>query len=149
MDVLEHVPDDTYLLKQISHHPKTEKGSLFFITVPAWPFLFTDHDVFLKHFRRYTKSSLRKTMHQAELKDQEIHYFFFSLFLLRLFKSGMLRLLNKKEKAVKSDLVWKHSASSSRLVADILYAEYIVMRSLSKIGIHLPGLSIFGLCKKQ
>ena len=52
MDVLEHTFNDTEFLKEILK--KTPQDSFLFITVPSFQFLFSSHDVYLKHYRRYT-----------------------------------------------------------------------------------------------
>jgi 2-polyprenyl-3-methyl-5-hydroxy-6-metoxy-1,4-benzoquinol methylase len=148
MDVLEHVPDDVYLLNQLKPLSSQSEAAIYFISVPAWQFLFSNHDVFLKHYRRYTRRTLNKMIESADLKKIETHYFFFSLFMARAIKNVLLKILNKKETINATDLVWKFGNSSAKAVAKILYCEYLFMRFLSKLGIHLPGLSLFGLCKK-
>ncbi len=54
VDVLEHIDDDAGFLK--SYVEKAPKGSHFFISVPAFKFLWSQHDVFLGHKRRDRKS---------------------------------------------------------------------------------------------
>ena len=52
MDVLEHVDNDAGL---VSHYAtKVPAGAHFLVTVPAFRFLWSGHDVFLEHKRRYT-----------------------------------------------------------------------------------------------
>src|SRR5690606_27959617 len=148
MDVIEHIEDDVAILDQLRQKEGVPKGAQFFITVPAWPFLFSPHDVFLKHYRRYTIGSLKKSISKAGLNGVEFHYFFFSLFMARTLKTGLLKLFGKKEAVPESDLVWNFGEGIGKIVTQILFAEYIVMRGLARVGIHLPGLSVFGLAKK-
>ena len=49
-DVLEHVDDDLALLRQYA--AKLGEGGRIVITVPAFSFLWSGHDVFLEHRRR-------------------------------------------------------------------------------------------------
>lgn len=55
-DVLEHIEDDIEVLRWIES-ALSSHGS-FALTVPAMPFLWSDHDVQAHHFRRYTKQTL-------------------------------------------------------------------------------------------
>ena len=52
MDVLEHVDDDLGLLT--AYLDQLERGGRVLITVPAFDFLWSNHDIFLEHKRRYT-----------------------------------------------------------------------------------------------
>jgi len=58
MDVLEHVPDDASLLNNCLDH--ASPNGYVFITVPAIPQIWSAHDKFLGHYRRYTIESLEK-----------------------------------------------------------------------------------------
>jgi len=80
MDVLEHVDDDLSLLRQYSSQLRT--GALVVITVPAFEFLWSSHDDFLQHRRRYTVRSLSKLVRDAGLTVDRARYFFGLLFPL-------------------------------------------------------------------
>ena len=56
MDVLEHVEDDLGLL--LSYVNKIPSGAHVMATVPAFKFLWSSHDEFLGHYRRYTLKQL-------------------------------------------------------------------------------------------
>ena len=60
MDVLEHLEDDHAMLKAIKE--KSAGENYFFITVPAFMSLWSGHDVYLGHYRRYTLALLRWLM---------------------------------------------------------------------------------------
>ncbi len=57
MDVIEHVPEDTSFLGKIflTHGSSVSRA---FITVPAFEILWSSHDVYLGHYRRYNIRSL-------------------------------------------------------------------------------------------
>jgi len=74
MDVLEHVADDGALLR--SYAASVPRGTHFLITVPAMPWMWSGHDVFLEHYRRYTISSLDRALAAGGLQRLEICYFF-------------------------------------------------------------------------
>src|SRR5215469_8497662 len=52
MDVIEHVEDDIGFVGECVN--KVACGTRFIVTVPALMWLWSGHDVFLGHFRRYT-----------------------------------------------------------------------------------------------
>lgn len=58
LDVIEHVEDDRAALREFSR--VLRPGGVAVITVPALMALWSSWDVTLRHFRRYTKSSLLK-----------------------------------------------------------------------------------------
>lgn len=78
MDVLEHVEDDIQLLKQYTE--SLSRVGQVVITVPAFQFLWSGHDVFLEHHRRYTRSMLSDVIEAADLQEVRSRYFFGLLF---------------------------------------------------------------------
>jgi SAM-dependent methyltransferase len=74
MDVLEHVPDDAGLLRDYA--AKMQPGSRILITVPAMPWMWSGHDVFLEHYRRYTLRSLEAAIAAAGLTRISTCYYF-------------------------------------------------------------------------
>lgn len=75
MDVLEHVEDDFQVLTHSLSHLR-DYGYLL-ITVPAIPLLWSAHDRFLGHYRRYTLDSLEKLIQKSgNLKLLRSHYYF-------------------------------------------------------------------------
>jgi 2-polyprenyl-3-methyl-5-hydroxy-6-metoxy-1,4-benzoquinol methylase len=74
MDVLEHVDDDVGLLSD--YVKKVPTGSLFFISVPAFQFLWSGHDEFLEHKRRYMLTQLENTVRKSGLRLKKCVYYF-------------------------------------------------------------------------
>lgn len=62
-DVLEHIEDDVAALRYLLG--LLAPGGRLLITVPAYAWLWSSHDVYLHHFRRYTDSSLSRTITSA------------------------------------------------------------------------------------
>lgn len=60
LDVVEHLPDDREALQWM--YDLLRPGGLLVITVPAYQWLFSDHDRALGHFRRYTRPCLLATL---------------------------------------------------------------------------------------
>lgn len=139
MDVLEHVPNDSELLKHYVN--KVPNNTKFLISVPAFMFLWSNHDVFLEHYRRYHLSQLVNVISEAGLQVQQANYYFGSVFpiamTLRLFE----KMLPKKE--VQSQLKVHNSLVNSFL--NQLCAMELPLQRYNK----LAGLTIFCLAEKS
>ncbi|RYH06629.1 bifunctional 2-polyprenyl-6-hydroxyphenol methylase/3-demethylubiquinol 3-O-methyltransferase UbiG [Tropicimonas sp. IMCC6043] len=98
MDVLEHVDDDVALLKE--YWDKAAPGTVFVITVPAFEFLWSAHDDYLDHRRRYTRARLAKTIRAVGAEPRLLHYYFGSIFPIAV----AVRLLKRKSDADSSDM---------------------------------------------
>lgn len=78
MDVLEHVDDDLAALAELRRVLKPE--GLLLATVPAYGFLWSEHDEALKHRRRYTAHELRNKLTLTDFGVERTSYFITSLF---------------------------------------------------------------------
>lgn len=78
MDVLEHVDDDVGLLRDAAS--KAAAQATFLISVPAFQFMWSGHDVFLEHKRRYTLAALEHVVESAGLRIEQSTYFFAAVF---------------------------------------------------------------------
>jgi len=78
IDVIEHVDDDVALVRDYAE--RAAPGARFLISVPAFQFLWSSHDEFLDHRRRYTLADLRQTVEAAGLAPLRMRYFFGLLF---------------------------------------------------------------------
>jgi len=89
LDVLEHVQDDMKVLSNC--YDLCKKDSLVLITVPAYGFLWSEHDEALQHKRRYTAAELRNKLNISNFKIVKISYtisaLFFPIFLMRFWQS--------------------------------------------------------------
>ncbi|MEM7742385.1 MAG: class I SAM-dependent methyltransferase [Pseudomonadota bacterium] len=70
LDVLEHLEDDVASIKALARR-LTRTGSIL-ITVPAGPWLWSQHDDTHHHFRRYTQTGLNEVITAAGLEVQQI-----------------------------------------------------------------------------
>ena len=66
MDVLEHVDDDRGFLR--AYTDRMPLGGRVLITVPSFQFLWSGHDEFLEHRRRYTLPGIETIARQANLR---------------------------------------------------------------------------------
>ena len=80
LDVVEHVEDDISFLRHASKS-LVSNGTML-VTVPAYPFLWSQHDVVNHHKRRYTKKTLSASILKAGLDLRFISYYNTLLFPL-------------------------------------------------------------------
>ena len=90
MDVLEHVDNDVQLIR--SSVAGAVGGAHVLISVPAFQSLFSAHDRFLEHRRRYTIRSLEAAVTAAGLTIVSTRYFFAMILPL----VAAVRLLERK-----------------------------------------------------
>lgn len=67
-DVIEHLKDDTETLQCLMAYLKP--GGWLFITVPAYQFLWSHHDITHQHYRRYTQKTLAELFARVGLKPR-------------------------------------------------------------------------------
>jgi len=72
-DVLEHIEDAVGSLVALRAH--LADGGKLLLTVPAYRFLWSSHDVALHHHRRYTRRSLADTVSASGFHTEYIRYF--------------------------------------------------------------------------
>jgi SAM-dependent methyltransferase len=142
MDVLEHVADDTALLRD--YVEQLEPGGHVLITVPAFQFMWSGHDVFLEHFRRYTIKSLEAVVVQSGLDPVKSRYFFGGLFPALAVMRGIRKLsFNRGSLNARSELKtypgWLNNA--------LITFHDIERRTLFGVN-KFFGLSAFCLCRK-
>ncbi|MDH3231515.1 MAG: class I SAM-dependent methyltransferase [Alphaproteobacteria bacterium] len=142
MDVLEHVDDDRALLRQYTD--AMPQGGRVLITVPAFRFLWSGHDVFLEHRRRYTRAGIEAAVRDAGLAVERCRYFYGLLFpaaaAVRLYRAWQLR---HHEIEAKSDLR-PAPAPLNRALTLIHDLERV---TLFRFNI-FAGLSVFCLARK-
>jgi len=147
LDVVEHIEKDIAFLQMLFEKNYITKDTKIFITVPAFQSLYTTHDDFLGHYRRYTNNSLVKTIQQAGFRKLKVGYFFTSLLPVRLLKVVKERILGKDQES--TGLVeWSGSESTTKLIKQILITDYKFSHFFRKIGIKIPGLSNYIVIKK-
>jgi hypothetical protein len=78
MDVLEHVDDDVGLLRESVAQAAADATVL--ISVPAFQFMWSGHDVFLEHKRRYTLQGIEAVARAAGLRVTRGCYFYATIF---------------------------------------------------------------------
>lgn len=139
LDVLEHVDNEECFLQQLQF--LMCNNSKLIVTVPAFQYLFTDHDRFLKHFRRYNRKQLERVLAQSGFEIIYSGYIFCSLLPVRL-----LQKIFRARSAEKDNL--HVSNKIINLIARvILDADAAISFYLSRRKIYLPGLSCFAVAE--
>ena len=141
MDVLEHVEDDIGLLKDYA--AKVPKGKKFLISVPAFQFLWSGHDDYLDHKRRYSLQRLEKIVGRAGLKVRHSAYYFAIVFPI----AAIMRLTNKysrKDPVHSRSQLTKHHPVINSILKGLCHAELPFM-----MANRLAGLTIFCLAENN
>ncbi|HEY7699241.1 MAG TPA: methyltransferase domain-containing protein [Vicinamibacteria bacterium] len=130
MDVLEHIEDDAEFLRRVV--VSAAPGTRFFITVPAFRLLWSKHDLYLGHFRRYRLKELASLCLGAGLELQEKFYFFATIFPA-VFALRALRAVSGGE-GTRSDLRPAHPAVNA-LLKKLLLLESLWCRANRLLGV--------------
>jgi SAM-dependent methyltransferase len=141
MDVLEHVDDAAALLQL--YVDKSAPGTRFLITVPAFAWMWSGHDVFLEHRRRFTLPEVEALVRGAGLVPVTGCYFYGLTLPLAATRRLLKRVANGAAPVAKSDLM-RHSA----FVNGLLYA--LCRLELGAFAHNrAAGLSVFCLAELQ
>lgn len=89
LDVLEHIDDDVAAMKEL--YRVCKPGGMLLVTVPAYGFLWSEHDEALHHRRRYAAHELRNKLTLAGFDIERCSYFitlfFFPILAIRILQS--------------------------------------------------------------
>ena len=146
-DVLEHIEDDLSFFTSVVNHFKLAKSLIFYVTVPAFQYVFSQHDIDLLHYRRYTLKRLGRLAMKNNLEISDRGYFFFGLLTIRTGQFLLEKLKSKSNSNESSIGVnhWNRGKMITGLVTSILYLDYLTLRFFSIVGVHIPGLSAWSI----
>lgn len=140
LDVLEHVDNDLAAMDELLRVTRT--GGVLVITVPAYGFLWSEHDEALHHRRRYAASELRNKLTNAGFEVERITYYITFLFFPILFMRFAQSLSKKSIHAKTSHIILPRWLNS--LLVGILAFERLLLN-----WINFPfGVSIVCLARK-
>lgn len=132
MDVLEHIENDSAILREIKSHLKPD--GILLLSVPAYQFLWSNHDILNMHYRRYNRNSLQKVIEEAKFKTQFMTSWNSTFFPIIAASRLIFRCANK-ELSLNNNFF-------SRLIYIILTFESFLLK---KTGLPF-GLSIISSC---
>jgi SAM-dependent methyltransferase len=138
LDVLEHVDDDVGALRAAAD--RLAQGGKILLTVPAFQWMWSAHDVAHHHKRRYSRTALRRVASKAGLETKKIGYFNSLLFPVAVAARTAGRLLGRDS----SD-----DRMPPGLVNALLGAVFGLERHLVGRVPLPPGLSLFALLARS
>lgn len=147
LDVLEHVDHPGAYLADLQHRFVVPKGRVL-ITVPAFQQLWSRHDEFLDHRRRYDRRRLLTLVDGAGLRVRRSGYLFGSLLLPRSLHVLGERLRPRRGRPAQGVGNWRWGALVTRAITLALQADNRALLRLGAAGIQLPGLTAWALCEK-
>ena len=103
-DVLEHIEED--FLTLVALRTLIADGGNILVTVPAYQWLWSRHDEFLHHKRRYSAQQLRQKIAAAGLRIDKISYFntlLFPLAVVARFKDRLMGAASASGSAIPAD----------------------------------------------
>lgn len=133
-DVMEHIADDKAFLKNINR--LLLPGGQIMLTVPAFQSLWSENDVQLGHFRRYTLEKLSKLLAEAGFETTYQSYFFSLVWLPMWFARVLpekfgIRKNNTPEKKRNEHMAGR--PGTARLLRKMLSWETNAIRNKSRI----------------
>ncbi len=139
-DVLEHLEDDVKALG-IIRDKLLKPGGKCMITAPAYMWLWSEHDEAHKHYRRYTKTGLKRVFDAAGFKAVKISYF-----MTLLFPFAAVQRLLLRQKCLRLDSELKMPGETMNGVMEFIFS--FERHLINKIN--LPyGLSIIAVAEKN
>lgn len=148
MDVLEHVGDDRLLLGSAVGLLKP-RGTIL-ITVPAHQGLWSRHDQFLGHQRRYSRRGLGELIEAVELTVVDSFYFYFVPLLARAGDVALEALgLRRREGQGVGDWRFDERHPVTRIARTLLDWDFYVNRALHDARLPTMGLSICAVCRRR
>ena len=166
LDVIEHVGDDRAFLEGLLRD-RLRQGGTALLSVPAWPALYTRHDLFLGHYRRYRPAELHRLLAQVGLRRVRDGGLFHGLLLPRALKKmselahgvrssrGIVRFGSDQTNGsaeVETEIGiggWDHGPALTAILTGALVADNVVSSLASGAGVRFPGLSTWALCRKE
>lgn len=143
-DVIEHIEDDLAALKEICRACKI--GGITVFAVPAFEFLWGEHDELAHHLRRYTRKKLEALVLESGFEIEKISYnnsFLFPIGVVFRYVKRFLRIL-KEDKEIRSDF----TSTAPAIVNPVLREIYAFEGKLLKYLDFPFGLTIICVCRK-
>jgi SAM-dependent methyltransferase len=146
-DVIEHIDDHRLAISEI--HRVLKKDGIVFLTVPAYNFLWSEHDEVNHHFRRYTLNELQDLLVMSGFKVSYKSYFnsilFPFIFIARM--ASRIMPIKAGKKGIASDF---EGVNSNRLFDVVLFQVFRLELFFIRIGIRFPfGVSAVIIAKKS
>lgn len=146
LDVLEHVPNDVDFLRSLVD--RLAPGGQVLISVPAWPALFSAHDTFLRHYRRYRRGEALDVIERAGLRAVESGGLFHGLLPVRALQVGLEKVRGAPDPEAQEGLATGPKGWLNEAITRGLVLEQKVTHAAAGAGVFLPGLSFYALTER-
>ncbi len=141
LDLLEHIPDDSSACREFARVLKP--GGVLVVTVPAIPWLWSEHDEALDHLRRYRAKRLRSILVDAGFRIERLSPVITMLLLPIAALRVLQRVLPRKKGSPETAFIVPPKAINALLIA-LLRIERRWLR-----WFNLPvGVSLFAVARK-
>jgi SAM-dependent methyltransferase len=149
LDVIEHVADDRAFLEEILEASLQPDGFVV-VSVPAWDLLYGQHDLALKHFRRYQPGQCRALLQACRLAIVREGGLFHSLLFPRILQRIAEAARGARRQAQRPANLgeWRAGGLLSSLVTRALDVDTRLSAQLARLGYALPGLSYWALARR-
>jgi SAM-dependent methyltransferase len=139
-DVIEHVADERAALGELRRVARP--GGRLVVTVPAFPFLWGEHDEINHHFRRYTRASLGAVLAATGWQVRRLSYFNTLLFppiaAVRLATGN-----RRRAEPPRSDLGWQVPRVVNAALEALFASERHLMRHVDlPFGVSLLAVAV-------
>jgi SAM-dependent methyltransferase len=131
LDVLEHLDDDEQALH--TAWKALRPGGVILVTVPAFAWLWSGHDVALGHRRRYAAGALRALVAEAGFRIEHVSYFNTLLFPLIVLARYWKRLRGD----TRHDLRRPHAMVNGLLATAFGLERFVVPRWRLPLGVSI------------
>lgn len=148
LDVIEHVEDDIFFVSDIVNR-YANKDTIIFVTAPAYNSLFSSHDKYLNHYRRYNLKEIHNKFKKFGFSCDFSGYLYFILLPYRFFSRQIERMQNKNSINYFGIGTWNQGYFITKFIYSILMIDNFISLSINKLGVKIPGLTVWALCKKN
>jgi SAM-dependent methyltransferase len=139
LDVIEHLEDDVGALRELRR--TVVPGGWLLVTVPAYRWLWSGHDVINHHYRRYTRRSMQRAAERAGWRQVRTTYFN-SLLLPVAILLRVLDRVNRKTTESSLDLWVPPEPLNSMLERPLALEAKLIARG-GRIPVGLSLLTVF------
>ena len=134
LDTIEHIRDDKGVLREI-HRVLSDNGYCL-ITVPAFPFLWSERDLRLHHHRRYRKPDLVEKVESSGFKIIKCSYF--SVFFFPVLAAlVLLRKRSRKAPRIDTDIATVPQLLNKFFIALLAVESWLLRRVDFPLGVSL------------